>query len=258
VRLASWNVNGLRARQSFFLRWLGERSPDVVALQELKLEDGHFPRAELEAAGYRAICHGQKSWNGVALVTREPAEPVQVGLPGQEALGARLLAARVGAFTVASVYVPNGKSVGHEDFERKLVWLDALAEWVAPRRDEPLVLGGDFNLCPTGLDSWNEERFRGRIFHTDAERERFARLQSLGLVDLFRARHPERQAFSWWDYRAGSFHRGQGLRIDFLLATSPLAARLREAEIDRDWRKKRDDLPPSDHAPVWIDLDGAA
>lgn len=258
MRLASWNVNGLRARQSFFLRWLGERSPDVVALQELKLEDGHFPRAELEAAGYRAICHGQKSWNGVALVTREPAEPVQVGLPGQEALGARLLAARVGGFTVASVYVPNGKSVGHDDFARKLVWLDALAEWVAPRRDEPLVLGGDFNLCPTGLDSWNEERFRGRIFHTDAERERFARLQSLGLVDLFRARHPERQAFSWWDYRAGSFHRGQGLRIDFLLATPHIATRLREAEIDRDWRKKHDDLAPSDHAPVWVDLDGAA
>ena len=258
MRLASWNVNGLRARQSFFLRWLAERSPDVVALQELKLEEGHFPRAELETAGYQAICHGQKSWNGVALVAREPAEPVQVGLPGQEALGARLLAARVGAFTVASVYVPNGKSVGHEDFTRKLVWLDALAEWVAPRRDEPLVLGGDFNLCPTGLDSWNEERLRGRIFHTDAERERFARLQSLGLVDLFRARHPERQAFSWWDYRAGAFHRGQGLRIDFLLATPPLAARLGEAEIDRDWRKKRDDLPPSDHAPVWVDLDGAA
>jgi exodeoxyribonuclease-3 len=258
LRIASYNINGINSRFHVLERWLEEFAPDIVGLQELKCTDEAFPADAIEALGYSAVWHGQKSWNGVALVAREPAEPVQVGLPGQEALGARLLAARVGELTVASVYVPNGKSVGHEDFERKLVWLDALADWVAPRRDEPLVLGGDFNLCPTGLDSWNEERFRGHIFHTDAERGRFAKLQSLGLVDLFRARHPERQAFSWWDYRAGSFHRGQGLRIDFLLATPHIATRLREAEIDRDWRKKHDDLAPSDHAPVWVDLDGAA
>jgi exodeoxyribonuclease-3 len=190
----------------------------------------------------------------VALGAREEPEPLQVGLPGQEALGARLLAARVAGIAVASVYVPNGKSVGHEDFPRKLAWLDALAGWVEAQRGEPLVLGGDFNLCPTGLDSWDEEGLRGHIFHTEEERTRFARLEALGLVDLFRARHPERRAFSWWDYRAGAFHRGHGLRIDFLLASEPVAKRLREAEIDRDWRKKQGDLPPSDHAPVWVDL----
>lgn len=255
MRIATWNVNGLRARLGFLLRWLAERKPDVVALQELKLEDGGFPRAELEGAGYRALCHGQKSWNGVALLSREPAELVQVGLPGQEALGARLLAARVEGVTAVSVYVPNGKSVAHEDFPRKLAWLDALAGFVEEHRGGPLVVGGDFNVCPAPLDSWNEEALAGHIFHTDVERARFARLLGLGLVDLFRAQHPERRAFSWWDYRAGAFHRGQGLRIDFLLANAAVAARARAAEIDRDWRKKQDDLPPSDHAPVWVDLE---
>jgi exodeoxyribonuclease-3 len=250
-------VNGLRARQDFLLRWLAERRPDVVALQELKLEDGRFPSAELEAVGYRALCHGQKSWNGVAILSREPAEPLQVGLPGQEALGARLLAARVGGVHAVSVYVPNGKSVGHEDFPRKLAWLECLASWLGEHRGEPLVVGGDFNVCPTGLDSWDEERLRGRIFHTDEERARFARLLELGLVDLFRAQHPSLRAFSWWDYRAGAFHRGHGLRIDFLLASEPVAKRLRAAEIDRDWRKKQDGLTPSDHAPVWADLEPA-
>lgn len=254
MRIATWNINGLRARLGFLLRWLAERTPDVVALQELKLEEAAFPRAEIEAAGYRALCHGQKSWNGVAILSREPAEPVQVGLPGQEALGARLLAARVGGVEVASVYVPNGRTVHHEEFPRKLAWLDCLGDWLAVHRSEALVLGGDFNLCPTGLDSWDEERLRGRIFHTDEERSRFARLHELGLVDLFRAQHPDLRAFSWWDYRAGSFHRGHGLRIDFLLATAPVAQRLRAAGIDREWRKKQGDLTPSDHAPVWADL----
>jgi len=258
VRVATWNVNGLRARQDFLLRWLAERRPDVVALQELKLEDGLFPSAELEAVGYRALCHGQKSWNGVAILSREPAEPLQVGLPGQEALGARLLAARVGGVHAVSVYVPNGKSVGHEDFPRKLAWLECLAGWVEQHRGEPLVVGGDFNVCPTGLDSWDEERLHGRIFHTDEERARFARLLEIGLVDLFRAQHPSLRAFSWWDYRAGAFHRGHGLRIDFLLASERVAKRLRAAEIDRDWRKKQDGLTPSDHAPVWADLEPAA
>lgn len=254
MRFATWNVNGLRARQGFLLEWLAERRPDVVALQELKLEDGLFPHAELEAAGYRALCHGQKSWNGVAILSREPAEPVQVGLPGQQELGARLLAARVAGVTAVSVYVPNGKDVTHGDFPRKLAWLDALAGWLEGRRGEALVVGGDFNVVPTGLDSWDEDRLHGHIFHTDAERARFARLLELGLVDLFRAKHPDLRAFSWWDYRGGAFHRGHGLRIDFLLASAPVARRLRAAAIDRDWRKKRDALTPSDHAPVWADL----
>jgi exodeoxyribonuclease-3 len=257
VRIATWNINGLRARLDFLLAWLAERAPDVVALQELKVPDDGFPYAELEKAGYRAVVHGQKSWNGVAVLSREPAELVQCGLPGQEALGARLLTARVSGISFTSLYCPNGKHVGHPDFAGKLVWYDALADHLARAAlsGSPAVVGGDFNLCPAGIDSWDEARLRGSIFHTDEERARFRRLLELGCSDVFRARHPDRQAFSWWDYRAGAFHRGHGLRIDFLLASPPVAARVREVEIDREWRKKKGELVPSDHAPVWADLD---
>jgi exodeoxyribonuclease III len=256
MRVATWNVNGLKARLDFLLRWLEERRPDLVGLQELKLGDEQFPRAELEAAGYHALCHGQKGWNGVAVLSRDPLEPLQVGLPGQEELGARLLSARTGDRVFTSIYVPNGKSVGHADFPRKLAWLDALAEHLARGHDAApaRVVVGDFNVCPAPLDSWNEEALRGQIFHTDEERGRFRRLLALGFVDLYRALHPESRAFSWWDYRAGAFHRGHGLRIDFLLASESLAGQAKSVEIDREWRKKKDGLTPSDHAPVWADL----
>ena len=256
MRVATWNINGLGARLGFLLHWLRARQPDVVALQELKLVDEKFPRAELAELGYSAITHGQKSWNGVAVLAREPAELVQCGLPGQEELGARLLTVKASGLHVSSVYVPNGKFVGHEDFPRKLAWLDALAAHLdAGRAGAPAhVIGGDFNLCPEGLDSWNEAGLVGRIFHTDDERARFRRLLDAGLVDVFRARNPESRAFSWWDYRAGSFHKGQGLRIDFLLATASAAERVKEVVIDRDYRKKQEGLIPSDHAPVYADL----
>jgi exodeoxyribonuclease-3 len=256
VRVATWNVNGLKARLDFLALWLRERAPDAVALQELKLPDDQFPHAELEKLGYRALCHGQKAWNGVALLTREPAEPIQVGLPGQENAGARLLSARVRDVVVTSVYVPNGKHVGHPDFAGKLVWLDALAGHLAAQRaaGRAIVVGGDFNLCPAALDSWNEEELRGRIFHTEDERSRFRRLLELGFVDLFRARNPDLRGFSWWDYRGGAFHRGQGLRIDLLLATPDVAARADACGIEREWRKKKGELLPSDHAPVFADI----
>ena len=168
MRVATWNINGLGARLGFLLHWLRARQPDVVALQELKLVDEKFPRAELAELGYSAITHGQKSWNGVAVLSREPAELVQCGLPGQEELGARLLTVKASGLHVSSVYVPNGKFVGHEDFPRKLAWLDALAAHLdAGRAGAPAhVIGGDFNLCPEGLDSWNEAGLVGRIFHT--------------------------------------------------------------------------------------------
>jgi exodeoxyribonuclease-3 len=256
MRIATWNVNGLRARLEFLIHWLRARSPDVVGLQELKLTGEQFPRAELEAAGYRALVHGQKGWNGVAVLAREELEPLRLGLPGQEELGARLICARVGGIAFTSLYCPNGKHVGHEDFPRKLAWLDALAAHLAEqhRIDEPLALVGDFNLCPSGLDSWNEAELAGQIFHTDEERARFRALTGWGLVDLFRAQHPERRAFSWWDYRGGAFHKGEGLRIDLLLATPPLAQRVKAVEIDREYRKKQAGLAASDHAPVWADL----
>jgi exodeoxyribonuclease-3 len=256
MRIATWNVNGLRARFELLLHWLRARSPDVVGLQELKLSDEQFPHAQLEAAGYRALVHGQKAWNGVAILAREPLEPLALGLPGQEELGARLVSARVGGIVFISLYVPNGKDLGHADFPRKLSWLDALAAHLAAchRAGEPLALVGDFNLCPGPLDSWNEATLEGEIFHTAEERARFRALADWGLVDLFRAQHPGRAAFSWWDYRGGAFHKGEGLRIDLLLATAPLAERTKAVEIDREYRKKQAGLAASDHAPVWADL----
>jgi exodeoxyribonuclease-3 len=255
LRIATWNVNGLRARQDFLLAWLRAREPDLVALQELKRSDAQFPYDAFEAAGYQALVHGQKSWNGVAVLSRKPLELRQAGLPGQEDFGARLVMAEVEGLRFASLYCPNGKHTGHEDFPKKLGWFDALAGYLASQRaDEPLVLAGDFNVCPTGLDSWDEERLAGEIFHTDEERGRFRRLLDWGLRDLYREKHPEGRDFSWWDYRGGAFHRGHGLRIDFLLGTEPVVARLESIEIDREWRKKHDGLTASDHAPVMAEL----
>jgi exodeoxyribonuclease-3 len=256
MRVATWNVNGLRARLDFALHWLRERKPDVVGLQELKLSDEQVPHAAFEAEGYRAVTHGQKSWNGVAILAREPLEVVQRGLPGQEALGARLLAARARDLEFVTVYVPNGKHTGHDDFPHKLAWLDALALHLAERRTASAraVVCGDFNLCPAPIDSWNEAELHGEIFHTDAERERFAHLLGQGFVDVFRALHPDEAAFSWWDYRGGAFHRRQGLRIDLLLASASAAGGATAAAIDREWRKKREGLTPSDHAPVVVEL----
>ncbi|NNL65697.1 MAG: exodeoxyribonuclease III [Myxococcales bacterium] len=262
MRIATWNVNGIRARLDFVGHWLRERQPDVVGLQELKVADDAFPHEFVAQSGYRALVHGQKSWNGVAVLIREGivAEVVQQGLPGQDAFGARLLTAAIGsgddAVSFTTVYVPNGKSVEHDDYPRKLAWLDALNGHLADRHEpaRPTVVCGDFNVVPAAIDSWNEERFRGAIFHTDEERKRIARLHELGFVDLFRQRHPDEAQFSWWDYRGGAFHRKHGLRIDFLFGNAPLAERVREVAIDRDWRKKVDGLTPSDHAPVVAEL----
>jgi exodeoxyribonuclease-3 len=256
MRIATWNVNGLAARLDFVRHWLRSRQPDAVGLQELKTEDDKFPYDELEQEGYRAVVHGQKAWNGVAVLSREPAEVLQKGLPGQEEIGARLITARIGELTFTTVYCPNGKHVGHPDFPRKLAWFEALEEHLAEHHDagRAAVLCGDFNVCPTPLDSWNEERLGGGIFHTEDERSRFRKLLDRGLVDLYRDAFPDGQMFSWWDYRAGAFHRNMGLRIDFLLATPAVAARVANVEIDRDYRKKKDGLTASDHAPVIADL----
>lgn len=257
MRVATWNVNGLRARLDFVSHWLRERQPDVVGLQEIKLTDPQFPHGELEQLGYRAVTHGQKSWNGVAILSRLPLEVVARGLPGTEESGARLITAKAGGLLFTSVYCPNGKDIEHADFPMKLTWLDTLANHLeqAHRSDEPLIVGGDFNVCPSPMDSWNEEKLAGQIFHTDAERKRFQRLLEWGLVDAYRKLNPDSRAFSWWDYRAGAFHKKQGLRIDFLLATSSVMSRIRSVEIDREYRKKKDGLIPSDHAPVFLDLE---
>lgn len=255
MRIATWNVNGLRARLGFVLHWLRERQPDVVGLQEIKVEEAQFPHAEIAALGYHTVIHGQKSWNGVAILSRTPARPVTFGLPGQDDFGARLVTADVGAVRVTSVYCPNGKSLAHPDFPRKLTWFDSLAEHLEAQRTAlPTIVGGDFNICPAAIDSWNEAAFHGDIFHTDEERRRIRRLFDAGYVDIFRRLHPDEKVFSWWDYRGGAFHKKQGLRIDFLLANEAAAVRVRSVEIDRDYRKKKGELTPSDHAPVILEL----
>ena len=258
MRIASWNINGLRARLELLLLWLRDRKPDVVGLQELKLQDDQFPRAEIEAAGYHALVHGQKSWNGVAILSREPAVATQVGLPGQEQAGARLVTAQLGDLSFTTVYCPNGKHTGHDDFPAKLRWFESLAAHLAAtaRADRAAVLCGDFNVVPAAIDSYDEESLHGSIFHTDEERARFRRLLDWGLIDVHRKLQPDNPAFSWWDYRAGNFHRNEGLRIDFVLATAPVAARAIASEIDREYRKKKDGLIASDHAPVMVDLEG--
>lgn len=257
MRIATWNINGLNARQSFIEHWLAAREPDLVGLQELKMVDEKFPHLAFEAAGYKAVTHGQKSWNGVAVLAKETVEVIQKGLPGQEDFGARFLHVRAGALDFITVYCPNGKTIEHDDYSRKLSWYDSLADHVAKVLDpsRPAILCGDFNICPTALDTWDETAHSGQIFHTDDERARLARLIDWGFTDVFRSFHPDTQAFSWWDYRGGAFHKKQGLRIDFLLATRPALEKVTSVEIDRDYRKKKDGLAASDHAPVMADLD---
>ncbi|MBT8421478.1 MAG: exodeoxyribonuclease III [Gammaproteobacteria bacterium] len=256
--VATWNINGLRARLPYLLRWLTARRPDIVGLQELKITDENFPFDVFEDIGYRVVAHGQKAWNGVAILSRKPMEVTCVGLPGQAAFGARLVSATIDGLSFTTVYVPNGKDLSHADFARKLHWLDTLVEYLGEhlRAQPAAIVCGDFNLCPTAIDSWGGEAFQGRIFHTDEERLRFQRLcgPPCALVDIYRESYPNTQAFSWWDYRGGSFPRGQGLRLDFLLATPGVAAAVSSVTIDREYRKKLEGMTPSDHAPVVAEL----
>jgi exodeoxyribonuclease-3 len=252
MQFATWNINGIRARIDFVLHWLRARQPDIVGLQELKVDAKGFPAAAFEELGYHCLVHGQKAWNGVAILSKEPIKLLCRGLPGQEEAGARLVAGETSGTQFFTAYCPNGKYVGHPDFAGKLAWFDSLraflGAFVTP--DSPIVLCGDFNLCPTSLDTWDEEHLQGQIFHTSEERQRFQDLLGMGFCDLYRRLQPERRAFTWWDYRAGAFHKNQGLRIDFILATPPVSERVVSVDIDRDYRKKKEGLTASDHAPV--------
>ena len=260
MKIATWNVNGLKARLDFVLLWLRARQPDVVGLQELKLTDDTFPHEAFTAEGYEAVVHGQKAWNGVAVLARQPLDLLQCGLPGAEDSGARLITARVtagpsgGPLSFTTIYCPNGKHLQHPDYAMKLRWFDLLHQyWGQQPDDEAAILCGDFNVVPAAIDGWNPDA-EGQIFYTADERRRFRALLDCGLHDLFRERHPDQQVFSWWDYRGGAFHRGQGLRIDFLLATRSVQDHLSDVSIDRDYRKKQDGMTASDHAPVIAEL----
>ncbi|MFV2090799.1 MAG: exodeoxyribonuclease III, partial [Pseudomonadales bacterium] len=206
----------------------------------------------------RAVTHGQKSWNGVAVLSRMPMEALQIGLPGQAAFGSRLLTVRVDErLDFTTVYCPNGKTLEHDDYRAKLEWFDDLAEFWQSRSNhtDAQVLCGDFNIVATALDSWLGEGGEGHLFHSAEERLRLNRLLSMDLIDLYRHRHPDEQTFSWWDYRGGAFHRKQGLRIDLLLGSQSVVDRLRDVATDREFRKKQEGLTASDHAPVIAEID---
>ena len=249
MRLAAWNVNSLKVRLPQLLEWLAVHQADVVCLQETKLEDHNFPQQEIEAAGYRVIFSGQKTYNGVALLARETPSDVEYGNPYFPDPQKRLIAATVNGIRVVCAYIPNGQAVGSEKYAYKLAWLAALEAWIGEQlaASPQLVLAGDFNIAPDERDVHNPAAWAGQILCSEPERAAFQRLLSLGLKDSFRLFEQPEKSFSWWDYRMLGFQKNQGLRIDHILLSSPLAERCIAAGIERDMRKRE---RPSDHAPV--------
>jgi exodeoxyribonuclease-3 len=259
MRIASWNVNSIKQRLPRFLPWLDERQPDVACLQETKLADDAFAEAlgdELARRGYEVAVHGEATWNGVAIVSRVGLEDPAPGIPNAPGFPhpeARAVSATCGGIRVVSVYVPNGRTPGSEHYAYKLAWLEALREMVATGPEETIVCG-DMNIAPTDEDVFDPEAYAGHTHVTPAEREALAGLTSLGLHDVIRERWPGKRVFTYWDYRAGMFHQDLGMRIDLILASDPVADRVKAAWIDRQARKGSG---PSDHAPVIVDLDQA-
>ncbi|HWC07540.1 MAG TPA: exodeoxyribonuclease III [Solirubrobacterales bacterium] len=259
MRVATWNVNSVKQRLPRLLPWLDERKPDVVCLQETKLADDAFRDLlgdELGERGYEVAMHGEASWNGVAILSRVGLEDVVPGLaegPGFPHPEARALAATCAGIRVWSVYVPNGREPGSEHYEYKLEWLAALREALAAHAETTLVCG-DVNIAPRDEDVFDPEAYAGQTHVTAPERAALAELQAVGLRDLVRDRWPNERIFTYWDYRAGMFHRDLGMRIDLILGGEPIAERVRAAWVDRQARKGKG---PSDHAPVVVDLDEA-
>jgi exodeoxyribonuclease-3 len=274
MRIATWNVNSLKARQEAVERWLARAEPDVLLIQETKLSDADAPLMPMRMLGYEMAHHGEGRWNGVAILSRVGIEdvvtnfgdgPVRDSSAGAtvavseddfDPFGeARMVSAVCGGVRVASLYAPNGREVGSAFYEGKLRWFVRLSRWLAETRspEEPLVLGGDYNVTPADEDVWSPTKAHGGTHVSEPEREALARLRDWGLVDAYRAVQPARGRFSWWDYRAGMFHRNEGMRIDLLYSTAPVVERLVWSEIDREGRKGPP--TPSDHAPVVMDLD---
>jgi exodeoxyribonuclease III len=253
MKIASWNVNSLNVRLPHLTEWLGSRAPDIVALQETKLEDSKFPEDEIAALGYRSVFAGQKTYNGVAILSRESATDVQVGIPEFPDEQKRVLAATIGDLRVVNLYVVNGKAVGDEKYEYKLRWLDAVHGWLAEeiKAHPNLVVLGDFNITPDDRDVHDPSAWHEQILCSKPERDALGRLCDLGLHDSFRLHNDEAGHFSWWDYRAAGFRRDLGLRIDLVLVSEALKPRCTSAQIDREprtWER------PSDHAPVLVSL----
>jgi exodeoxyribonuclease-3 len=278
VRIATWNVNSLKARQEAVERWLERAAPDLLLLQETKLTDGDAPVMAFAMVGYQLVHHGEGRWNGVAIAARDGLAvsnvvtnfgdgPVRDSGPGGAGADvaneddfnpfdeARMLAATVDGLRVVSLYAPNGRIVGSPFYTGKLAWFERLARWIRETgaASGSLVLGGDLNIAPTDQDVWDAAAVHGGTHVSEPEREAFRTLLDLGLADGYRARHDEPGRYSWWDYRAGNFHKNLGMRIDHLLVSASVAARIVDAEIDRQARKGPP--IPSDHAPLSIDLD---
>ncbi len=258
MKIVTWNVNSITMRLSRAKQVLLRHAPDLLCLQELKTSVEAFSAEEFEAIGYRAVVHGQPGRNGVALLTRSPLEDVTRGFPEDPLPDqARVVAGTVDGLRVVGVYVVNGRAVGTPEYQQKLRWLDALVGWLgsAYEVDRPVLVLGDFNIAPTDLDVHDPELWRDRIMCSAPERERLQVLLDLGYVDLVRRCEAGPGPFTWWDYRAGAFHRGWGLRIDLVLGTGPVAERCTEGRVDRDERKPTfGEGKPSDHAPVVVTL----
>lgn len=249
MKIVTWNVNSIRSRLDRLVAWLAAVQPDVVCLQELKTTDDAFPLDAIREAGYHAAFFGQKTYNGVAILSRREPADVRRGLPGFEDPEARLISAKIGRLWVASVYVPNGQEVGTAKYQYKLNWLARFrafaAETLDPKR--PMALCGDFNIARDDLDVYDPAGWADSVLFTPAMREELAALLGQGWRDLLRERHPEGHVYSWWDYRMLAFPKNRGLRLDYILASESLARHCREAEVDRQQRKGE---KPSDHAPV--------
>jgi exodeoxyribonuclease-3 len=268
MRIATWNVNSLRARLEKVWWWLERAEPDVLLMQETKLADTDAPHEDFERRGYTLAHHGEGRWNGVAIASRlgveevicnfgRPLEPPKTPEVGDDEplAEARMISAVCGGVRVVSLYAPNGRTVGSVFYRAKLEWFERLARWLGESRNpgEPLVLGGDLNVAPTDADVWDATACHGGTHVSEPERAAFRKLCEWGLVEAYRLQHPEPGRYSWWDYRAGNFHKNFGMRIDHLLVTAPLVERVKWAEIDREARKGKP--IPSDHAPVIVDLD---
>jgi exodeoxyribonuclease-3 len=254
IRIATWNVNSVNARLANVMEWLADAKPDILVLQEIKCPDDKFPRLEFEAAGWRVAVHGQKSYNGVAILSRHPIDNVVCGLPGDAAdEQARWIEADIAAIRVVSLYLPNGNPAPGDKFAYKLAWMrrmiDRTRELLAEER--PLVLAGDYNICPTDADVYDPEGWQADALCRPESRALYRQLCHLGLTEAFRALHPEPGRYSFWDYQGGAWPRGEGLRIDHLLLSPQAADRLLACDIDKGPRAKD---KASDHTPVWIEL----
>ena len=254
MRFTTWNVNSLRVRMEHLGRWLADNAVDGIALQELKLADEHFPRAEIEALGLHAVCYGQKTYNGVAIISRAKALDVATGIPADNDAQRRVIAATVGPVRLVNVYVPNGQAIGSEKYTYKLAWLERLRAYLALllKQHEYLLVVGDFNIAPEDRDVHDPAAWEGSVHVSAPEREALARIAALGFSDLFRRFDQPVKSWSWWDYRMNAFRRDHGLRIDLMFASKNLAERCTACSIDRGprgWER------PSDHAPVTAEFD---